>query len=690
MTDCLILTMTDAGCLSMLNYLESGFNIEFSHLGLGSGNYSHDTKTEDMVQKWADFPLLGGVVDPDNHCLIFNAMGQLADVHKISEIGLYDKKGTLFAVVAKPNGYFFKTEPNTFFSLNISVALDQKIEQKKINLAFAPQEQILSALLKLHLQHKNTHPQYKVHMASLLKMHLDAIDPHNSYTTREEAVAFIQKYLDYLDRIADLFLQLFDRPVYAGCSVMATSQKGQEIITLPENFKGNLANTTYAVFLTPEAAHEAWNFTRTENRVNANVYSREGTGTKAYLGKLNWLALSDASEAPITELAIPEIISVGVLSAYGEGFITVEPPRDKTVNLSKAVFLVSPEGQHEGWSSTRSPTSITSRIFTRSDKTRRAYSGNASYALLEPKSGKDLAKPNVFPALLMCGVNTAVNNTVLIQRPAGQTWDLNSPNIAIIVNPDGENEGWEIIRQPDQILVRVYNRNELNTTNYNGLVNWAIFQVEQEPDLYRAGTYDIIIPANSQAEIHLVGSGGSGAGSLWASDISGAWLKMAAGGDTTFIIGDEVHLVAGAGQGGYRGVWNNGSAYIQGVAGEGGKAKIQKLGKASILSQSDGQKAFLETAHDWCNRDTRGGLSTYKYGAGGEGGYTVETRKHRCYGAGGGSGAHIGFKYRNISNLPITAKLVVGNFGAPDTVVPEVNNGKSGEAGCATVQIGPL
>ncbi|HAD68265.1 MAG TPA: hypothetical protein DCF90_00235 [Acinetobacter radioresistens] len=78
------------------------------------------------------------------------------------------------------------------------------------------------------------------------------------------------------------------------------------------------------------------------------------------------------------------------------------------------------------------------------------------------------------------------------------------------------------------------------------------------------------------------------------------------------------------------------------------------------------------------------------FGQGGEGGYTVETRKHRCYGAGGGSGAHVHLVFENTSNQPVKGTIQVGNYGRPDSITPELNNGKIGEAGCATVQITAL
>lgn len=679
MSDYLILTLTDAGRLSMLDYLGSGFNISFSHVGLGSGHYEHSAQTKDLAQKWADFPLIGGYVDHDNHCLVLTAMGQLSEVKEISELGVFDEKGTLFAVLAKPKGYIFQTEIGGFFSFNISIALDEHISNKNIKLVFSPQEQLLQALLTLHLQHKDPHPQYKQYILATLRAHLAEYNPHDQYAIRSDVVAIIRSYIDQVRQLISLFTTLFGKPIYTGY-VSATTNN---TISVSE-YKSSLKENKDAILVNPENTHEAWTITRSDKTFSIYIFSRSGTSRIGYNGALNWLVLSDVGESPIN--SFPELAMVGVSQSNGQ--VTVQKPIDKTIDFDKAVILMTPEGAHEGWTISRLKDGFNATIFNRSGTNRVGYSGLVNYAVLNPKDGSDLTPSSVYPCLLMAGVSEGGNFS--INRPTGQTWDFTDSNIIILVTPEGSHEAWDTIRQKDKIDINVYQRSGTNRVGYAGKVSWAVFMKEGDSDLYRAGTYQITIPAKSKAEIHLVGAGGSGAGSLWSPNTAADWLKMENGSDTSFKIDGQLELIAGGGQGGYRGVWNNGTDYKQGIAGEGGQVNIVKLGQAQIITKTDGEKAYLQTTIDTCNRDTRGGSTRWMLGSGGAGGYTVETRKHRCYGAGGGSGAHIHFTYSNDTGTAVQATLVVGLNGVADWVSPELNNGKAGEAGCASVKITAL
>lgn len=676
MSDYLILTLTDAGRLSMMDYLGSGFNISFSHVGLGSGNYIHSAKTEELAEKWANFPLIGGYVDQDNHCLVLTAMGQLSETKKVSELGVYDEKGTLFAVLAKPEGYIFKTEIGGFFSFNISIALAENIPNKNIKLSFSPQEQLLQALLTLHLQHKDPHPQYKQYIMAVLRAHLSEFNPHDQYAMRSDVAAIIRSYIDQVRQLISLFTSLFNKPIYAGY----TSATTNNTISVAD-YRNSLKANTDAIFVNPEGSHEAWNIKRSENTFSVYIFARSGTSRIGFNGALNWLVLSDVGESPLNTFT--ELAMLGVINSTGQ--IVVQAPSDKTINFDKAVILMTPEGAHEGWTINRVKDGFNANIYNRSGTNRVGYSGLVNYAVIEPKKGTDLSPPSVFPCLLMAGVSEVGNFS--INRPDGQTWDFTDPSIIVLVTPEGGHEAWDMTRQKDKIDINVFQRSGTNRIGYAGKVSWAIFMKEGDNDLYRAGTYEIIIPAKSKAEIHLVGAGGSGAGSLWSPNTAADWLKMDNGSDTSFTIDGQVELIAGGGQGGYRGVWNNGTDFKQGIAGEGGQVNIVNLGQAQIISKTDGEKAYLQTTIDTCNRDTRGGASRWKLGSGGSGGFTVETRKHRCYGAGGGSGAHIHFTYSNDTSAAVKATLVVGENGVADWVSPELNNGKAGEAGCASVKI---
>lgn len=675
------MTMTDAGRLSILNYAESGFNLQLSHIGLGSANYNHSAQTPKMISKWAEFPVINGFVDEENSCLIVTAMGQVNDVIKVSEIGLYSVTGQLIAIVAKPAGQFFKTEPGGFFTLSASISFQQKIPGQKIKLSFAPQEQLLMALLNLHTQHKNPHPQYRKYMAELIKLHLVAENPH-PYILKTELASKIAEYMDFLDRLSSLLLDLFGKSMFMG---RISYRSGMSIPLV--NFGSDLKDPSYGLFITPENKHENWLVNRETEKFNLSVSDRVGQASPAYSGPVNWLVLTDVTGSPIADISMPELIKTGLVQSNATGIVTVERDLLEPTPLDDLVLLVCPQAKHEGWRVARSNNKMAIYTYVRNGLTRAFYSGPLNYALIQPKDGTDLTPPSIFPCLLMSGVKPLSGGYLHIDRPVGQVWDFTDPNLVIQVSPDGSHEGWTVKRTATRITVYVYERSGEATVPASGLLNFAIFQNEGSSELYRAGTYEITIPANSMAEVQMVGAGGSGGGSLWASNFVAEWKIMDSGQDTSFKIGEDLHIVAGGGGGGRRGSWNNGSAYRQGVPGPGGQPKIVKIGQAEILGQTPGIGAYLVTWHDGCNRDTRGGEAVWLYGAGGQGGYTVETRKHRCYGGGGGSGAAVHFIYKNTTNLPVKGTLVVGNHGRPDTITPEYNNGKIGEAGAASVKI---
>lgn len=691
MNEFLVMTMTDAGRLSALNYADSGFSLGLSHIGVGSGNYVHTTKTTAMAKKWADFPIVNATVDETNHCLIVNTMGQVNDVINVSELGLYGVDGQLIATVAKPSGYFFKTEPGAFFSFTVSIALGQQIKGKKLNLSFASQDQIITALLALHVQHKNPHPQYRAFMAELIKQHLNSASPHE-YTLQTELTAALKQYSLKIDRMMELFMGFFGQSIYMGRYYNNTGHSKSYTVEMSKNFSGDLRDSATGIFFTPEGNHEAWQITRYEKSVQCETWQRNGRGRSAYYGHVNWLFLSDSTGSPNAEMAMPELIEVGLAQPRPGGYLDLTVSENEKAPFHELCVLICPEQHHEGWNIVRNANTrqLNIHAFRRKDVSRGSwdYTGKINYAILRPKDGTDLTPPSFFPALLMAGVGEMKSNgNFFIRRPPGQTWDFRDENFIIQLCPDAEHEGWSLARSEDNIEVHVYERSKVGRYPQMGRCSYAIFQKEPDMEMYREGKYTITIPAQSTAEIHLVGAGGSGAGSLWAANHFSEWFMMEPGQDSSFKIGNSVNLIAGGGAGGTRGVWNNGSAYLQGQPGKAGIAKVDKLGTAKVITQMNGENAYLHSEWEWTNRDTRGGQSRWKFGAGGAGGYTVETNKHRCYGGGGGSGAYIHFTVSNPSSAPITAELVVGAAGSPDTVTPELNNGKSGEAGSAMIRI---
>lgn len=484
MNDFLVMTMTDAGRLSILNYIDSGFSLSLSHIGVGSGNYTHTAKTPAMINKWADFPVISGTVDETTNCLILTTMGQVHEVIKVSELGLYSNSGQLIAVVAKPSGYFFQTEPGAFFSFTISIALGQKINGKKLTLSFASQEQIASALIALHLQHKNPHPQYRAHMTDLLKQHLATAHPHGHYALKADATALINKQIAYVDRLIDLFLSFFGKSLYLGCYQNPGANGVGYTVDMGSDFTHDLRDPSFGVLFTPEGNHEAWEILRGEKSIYCHTFQRSGRGRTGYAGPVNWTVLTDITGSPIAEMAVSELITVGVGQPRKGGYLDINVPDKDMAQFQDLCILICPEQHHEGWQLTRNTATkqINLHAYRRKNISRESwdYTGLINYVILRPKAGTDLSPPTVFPCLLMAGNKTLVAGNFTIQRPAGQTWDLTNPNFVIHISPDSNHEGWVVTRAVDRISVYVFERvSKEGRGNAVGKCNFAIFQKER-------------------------------------------------------------------------------------------------------------------------------------------------------------------------------------------------------------------
>lgn len=469
MSDTLILTITNAGRLALLNYENNGFDLKFQTVQLGSANYKHDADALGLKMSWLELPVINGFVDTVNHTLNFIASGQASSVASVSEIGLFDENGVLFAVVSKENGYFFKTEKDSFFTINISVGFDQRIDGSKIKLSFQPQDIIFTALLALHVQYKNAHPQYKLFIEDLFKSHIEHINPHNQYAMRLETQNKINEYLAYIQKLTAIFLAFFSTNIVGGVD----QSNGALSITLPNTIKWALTSLNYCLFFNAEGGHEAWSNSRQSNGFIASIFNRSGTNRIGYSGTVDWLIL-DKIDNPIAGVSIPQLIKADAVATNGSLFI---PKIEDVPNFKDAVIIINFEGGHEAWSIAREDKGFTVNVFNRSGTSRIGTSGNLNYMLLQPKDGQD-DDELVSPRLLMAGVSGSGNFNIV--RPSNKDWDFTKQDYAIFITPEGSHEAWSIVRAADKFSISVFDRSGKNRIGYSGKVSWAIFKITKK------------------------------------------------------------------------------------------------------------------------------------------------------------------------------------------------------------------
>lgn len=133
-----------------------------------------------------------------------------------------------------------------------------------------------------------------------------------------------------------------------------------------------------AVLISPEGAHEGWSISRTEDKITIDVFNRSGTNRTGYSGRINW-ALFKVNDSPLQgQTQYPINLTAGV-SESSSFTIPAPPGHDFTDPLYFPI--ITPEGQNEGWSITRTTAGFAVNIFNRSGGNRVGYSGKVSWAV---------------------------------------------------------------------------------------------------------------------------------------------------------------------------------------------------------------------------------------------------------------------------------------------------------------------
>lgn len=185
----------------------------------------------------------------------------------------------------------------------------------------------------------------------------------------------------------------------------------------------------------------------------------------------------------ITEYLFPPILECG----YDVGNPLVAA-RKKGANYSWAnrsiVYLYCPEGQHEGWDTTRDSSKITTGAYNRSGTNRIGYNGRSNYVVIDNertllKRGF-IKKTNQMALEIKSGV-FEVGETLSIIREAWEEMDYTSSSCILLITPEGGHEGWSVSRTANKIDINIFNRSGTNRIGYSGRVNWALFKESSTP-----------------------------------------------------------------------------------------------------------------------------------------------------------------------------------------------------------------
>ena len=118
---------------------------------------------------------------------------------------------------------------------------------------------------------------------------------------------------------------------------------------MSKNFSGDLRDSATGIFFTPEGNHEAWQITRYEKSVQCETWQRNGRGRSAYYGHVNWLFLSDSTGSPNADMAMPELIEVGLAQPRPGGYLDLKVSENEKAPFHELCVLICPEQHHEGW-----------------------------------------------------------------------------------------------------------------------------------------------------------------------------------------------------------------------------------------------------------------------------------------------------------------------------------------------------
>lgn len=185
----------------------------------------------------------------------------------------------------------------------------------------------------------------------------------------------------------------------------------------------------------------------------------------------------------LTDFLFPPLLQAGYASTE-----TVMAERRKGANYTwsgrSIVYHFCPEAKHEGWSTIRETTRITTKVTNRSGTNNIAYNGHSDYVIIDTertllKRGF-VAKTNQLANEIKSGVFEA-GEKLTITREGWESLAYNTNDVVLLLTPEGTHEGWEVTRTADSFNINIWARSGTNRIAYNGRVNWSLFKANNAP-----------------------------------------------------------------------------------------------------------------------------------------------------------------------------------------------------------------
>lgn len=650
--------VTEAGRLAMLDAQQKRIKLSLFTVGLGDGRYN-PTGTETGLQSlFAENGMSAGGVETESNLIRFTVIMNHSAEREVSEIGLFTSDGVLFALAASSDGAFFKLYPSIDFVATMGLSLKNVANPSDIDLIINDDGGLATEIMAAHLSEANPHPQYIAYMNSAMTEHLDSPDPHPQYALKtfvDNEVKIIEGKIDRLYQLTQYLFPPLMRAEYGGESLKINRNLGVSY---------SLASRGMVALVCPENQHEGWTVEREENAVTVLTQNRSGVNRIGYTGRVNAL-LIDTDRVLEKEGFLDKTnqlayeIKSGVFQSGDVLEILKAEGEQLDYTSDDVVVLISPEGQHEGWTVTRSEQKLKFDVLGRSGTSRVPYAGGrVSWMLL--KANSTPLPRDQYPFNLMSGVSGS--GSFMIPSPDGL--DFSQSNFMPMISPESQHEGWEVTRTNAGFKVDVFNRSGTNRVGYTGKVSWAVFMTSQSSvrTVFEVGTHKFTFKAGAAYRITIVAGGGAGGNAIRYH--SGATpIASETGQDTVLDVGGLI-VTAHGGEGGVRGCWNNGSAYRDGTSGIGGDVEYSNNNTAI---QSLSVQAEMGTSGKMAQYNVGEGGSSYyglefERGAGGKGKSGSGSRNLGFGGSGGGAGsALVAFSVGGESDLQ--AQITVGAGG---------------------------
>lgn len=311
--------ITQAGLNAAIDADNNGLKLKLDKLAVGTGQYtpSIDGVETALVAPWGEFPLAAGDVEVNSHTMRFTAVIQSATRRDAFEMGLMTDTGILFAVASTEAtdplaAVYAGVDYVGFFGLSISAAPTGSVE-----VVVDTNSAAALVIMANHVAHPNPHPQYvldQLYQAFKTQNNNEHTALSNGIATantgRINGDEFLLSLIQGLSQsLANLYPKNIasgvlgiscgdDGVVWGGSMLSATPGWDFEGTDIKNTLNVDLTNVRYAITITPEGAHEAFQSWRLTDGFHVGVWNRSGTRRVGYGGNVSWVVVETMPSSP--------------------------------------------------------------------------------------------------------------------------------------------------------------------------------------------------------------------------------------------------------------------------------------------------------------------------------------------------------------------------------------------------------